>query len=185
MMRREAARGGIVANQAPLLRRAFRIIGRVLLAYVIFETVALVVFRSQWKPGIDAVRRFNKRFLNPAMRKMAGRRHWYAAVVHHQGRNSGKAYSTPVWAEKVGQSLFIPLPYGTDVDWCRNIVSAGSCVVEDHGVRYDTKEPAIVPAEVVAPQLPARPRRTFGLFGVESYLRLTIESLQDPLAPTG
>lgn len=169
-----------MTNDVAFWRRMVRVFGRFLLGYLIFELIAVVVFRSRWQPAIDSVRRFNKKILNPAMMKLAGKRHWYAAVVRHTGRKSGKDYATPVWAEKVGRSFFIPLPYGTDVDWCRNILAAGSCVLEDHGARYHTTAPVIVPAKEVAPQLPARPRRTFGLFGVDSYLRLDIEPIEEP-----
>ena len=37
------------------------------------------------------VRQFNKHVLNPVMRLAAGRRHWYAAALHHVGRRSGRA----------------------------------------------------------------------------------------------
>ena len=47
----------------------------------------------------DTVRTFNKYLLNPAMLHLAGRRHWYAAVIRHTGRKSGKSYATPVVAD--------------------------------------------------------------------------------------
>jgi hypothetical protein len=38
----------------------------------------------------DAVRQVNKRVANPVMLRLAGRRYWYAAAIHHRGRRSGR-----------------------------------------------------------------------------------------------
>jgi len=111
----------------------------------------VAVFRSKWPPAINVVRHFNKAVLNPVMLRMAGSRNWYASVVHHVGRKSGKPYATPVVAEASGADLYIPLPYGTHVDWCANALAAGGCVIEHRGDRYETTDPAIIPAEEAAP----------------------------------
>ncbi|GFG50325.1 hypothetical protein MAGR_17660 [Mycolicibacterium agri] len=42
----------------------------------------------------DAIRMFNKHVLNPAMLHLAGRKHFYAGVIRHTGRRSGKRYTT-------------------------------------------------------------------------------------------
>jgi hypothetical protein len=49
----------------------------------------------------DAVRVFNKHVLNPAMMQLAGRKYWYAAVIRHTGRRSGKNTFPlfPTWAD--------------------------------------------------------------------------------------
>jgi deazaflavin-dependent oxidoreductase (nitroreductase family) len=154
--------------------RIARTLGRAALALLAFEAIAVVVFRSKWTPGIDAVRRFNKAVTNPAMMRMAGSKHWYASVVHHVGRKSGKPYSTPVVAEVAGNHLCIPLSYGTHVDWCANVLAAGGCTVERHGARLETTAPAIISAQEAAPLLSPRRRRQFGLYGVDSFLRLEI-----------
>ncbi|WIM92876.1 nitroreductase/quinone reductase family protein [Actinoplanes oblitus] len=83
----------------------------------------------------EAVRQFTKRVLNPVMRTMAGRRHWYAAALHHTGRNSGRAYTTPVVAEPVPGGFLIPMPYGSGVDWQRNLRAAGRATIDLHGRR--------------------------------------------------
>lgn len=96
-------------------------------------------------------------------------------AVHHTGRTSGRRYVTPVWAERVGRSVFIQLPYGTDVDWCRNVLAGGGCSLEHHGVRYHATAPTIVPATDVRPHLPPFPRTMQRLIGARSYLRLDID----------
>ena len=155
-------------------RRLLRLAGRILVVTLIFDAVLIMVFRTRWRPGIDAVRRFNKTFLNPMMMRFAGGSHWYASVVHHQGRISGKAYATPIWAVAAGRYFYIPLPYGTDVDWCKNIVQGGHCVLESHGQRYETTSPQIVPADIAAADIPLRDHLRFSAYGVDSYLRLEL-----------
>ena len=80
-------------------------------------------------PLRDAVRVFNKHVLNPVMMNLAGRKHWYAAVIRHTGRRSGKTYATPVVADRVANGFILPLPYGTGVDWLRNVLAAGRATV--------------------------------------------------------
>lgn len=127
-------------------------------------------------PVKDAVRVFNKHILNPVMLHLAGRKNWYASVVHHTGRHTGKAYATPVVAELAsdasGDWLVIPLPYGTGVDWLRNVLAAGTATVRAHGRTYDAVEPVIIDAAAAAPLLSASRRRTFQRFGIGHFLRL-------------
>ena len=63
---------------------------------------------------LDTVRVFNKHVLNPVMMLVAGQKYWFAGVIEHTGRRSGKKYSTPVVIDRVGDGFIIPLPYGTD-----------------------------------------------------------------------
>jgi deazaflavin-dependent oxidoreductase (nitroreductase family) len=127
------------------------------------------------KPQVrNAVRRFNKHFLNPAMMFLAGRRYWYAAVIEHTGRKSGKHYATPVVAVPVPDGLVVPLPYGTDVDWLRNVLAAGSATITNKGKTYHAVRPEVVDAARVEPQLPAPRRRVFHAFDVDSYVKFAL-----------
>ncbi|MFJ9371346.1 nitroreductase family deazaflavin-dependent oxidoreductase [Nocardia sp. NPDC101769] len=120
----------------------------------------------------DAIRRFNKRVLNPVMLRLAGRRHWYAAVIRHTGRRSGKAYATPIVAEPVADGFIIPLPYGTQVDWLRNVLARGRATLQRQGVIYDVADPRVIDSATAAPQLPAAHRRTYRSVGVDNYLHV-------------
>lgn len=160
----------IVKGSQPA-HRALRMAAKVLVGCALLEAIAIMVLRRRWAPGIEAARCFNKRVLNPAMLKVAGKRHWYAAVLHHIGRSSGRAYATPLLTSRVGEYVYISLPYGTAVDWCKNVLAAGSGTIEDHGAWYDLIEPEIIPATVAMPQLPARYRSVFRLLGIDSFLR--------------
>lgn len=122
----------------------------------------------------DSVRRFNKHVTNPAMMALAGRRHWYAAVIRHTGRSSGKQYSTPVVALKVSDGIVVPLPYGSGVDWLRNVLAAGSATITAKGRTYSVAQPQVVDAATAEPQLPARWRWILHAANVGSYVKFSL-----------
>ena len=124
---------------------------------------------------LDNVRAFNKLALNPLMLRLAGRKYWYASVIEHTGRHSGKNYATPVATERVPDGFVIPLPYGVGVDWLRNFLAAGHATIRAHGQTYRVVQPEIIPAEAAAPQLRPVRRRTYDLFGVKNYLQVKSE----------
>jgi len=107
----------------------------------------------------DAVRTFNKRALNPLMLHLAGSRHWYAARLEHTGRRSGRTYATPVVALPQPGGFAIPLAYGRDVDWLRNLMSARRGMLAVHGTRYTITEPRTVPSSEVIGTLTSSWRR--------------------------
>lgn len=102
----------------------------------------------------DTVRRFNRRVLNPLMMRLAGRRYWYASVIHHSGRRSGREYATPVVAYAIDGGFLIPLPYGTDVDWLRNVLTAGEAILDVHGKTGTVREPIVLAWDQALPLLP-------------------------------
>ena len=118
------------------------------------------------------LRTFNKHILNPMMLTLAGRRHWYAAALHHTGRRSGRPYTTPVVAEPVADGFVIPLPYGTEVDWLRNVLAAEHATIDVRGRHYMIVNPQILDAAAAFPLLPARLQRTWRRFHIEHYLRV-------------
>jgi hypothetical protein len=53
------------------------------------------------------------------------------------------------------QYFAIPLAYGRDVDWHRNLTAAGHGVLADHGTRYTIPAPRVAPAaELTAALMP-------------------------------
>lgn len=152
------------------LRMLLILLGSIVIAELVSTAVRFIVWRSHWQPALDVVRWLNKK--TPAMLKKPGTS---VTVVHHRGRTSGREYATPVLAERVGPSFYIQLPYGTDVDWCHNVLAAGGCTLErGDGVRYETVNPVILPAAAVVRQLPRGMRAMQRLADIESYLRLDI-----------
>ena len=80
-------------------------------AVIILRVTGILVFRGRRPAFLRAVRRVNKRFLNPLVLHLAGRRHWYAARLEHVGWRTGRRYATPVVAQPVHGGFAIPLPY--------------------------------------------------------------------------
>jgi deazaflavin-dependent oxidoreductase (nitroreductase family) len=74
------------------------------------------------------------------------------AVVHNVGRKSGRPYRTPVVAfagrgADGGALTGSPLPFGPDVDWCRNIRAAGSYTLTHRNRDYFVDELRLVDAD--------------------------------------
>jgi hypothetical protein len=52
--------------------------------------------------------------LNPLVGRLAGRKHFrIAALIRHLGRRSGRIYATPAGARLVGDTIVIPLTFGS------------------------------------------------------------------------
>jgi deazaflavin-dependent oxidoreductase (nitroreductase family) len=169
-----------MTNDVALWRRVARVIGFILLGFLVSRAVYPLVWRSGWQPAIDALRWFNKKVQNPVTLRVAGKKNRDLAALHHTGRRSGREYVVPVLAHRTGQSFLIPLSYGTDVDWLRNVLASGGCAIDHDGVRYDTVAPAIVPMTEAARNLTSRRVRVFGLLGIELFLRLDISHSERP-----
>jgi deazaflavin-dependent oxidoreductase (nitroreductase family) len=58
------------------------------------------------------------------------------ALVRHVGRRSGKTYETPLILARVPDGFVAELTYGPEVNWYRNIVAAGECVIISGGAEY-------------------------------------------------
>lgn len=139
--------------------------------YAAVVIVFALVLRFGGKAALERVRAFNKRILNPAMMRLAGRRHWYAAVIKHEGRRSGREYATPVVAVPVeGGRFMIPLPYGEEVDWLKNVLAARRAKIETKSKTYAVVEPEVVDAAAAFPLLAERHRRAWRLFRIERFL---------------
>jgi deazaflavin-dependent oxidoreductase (nitroreductase family) len=120
----------------------------------------------------DAVRGFNKRLLNPVMLRLAGRRHWYAARLEHVGRRSGRSYATPVVASPVPGGFVVPLPYGQDVDWLRNVQAAQGGILVVQGRRYAFTEPEVLRTSQIYPDLPHQDQLRSRVWRIGHWLRV-------------
>jgi deazaflavin-dependent oxidoreductase (nitroreductase family) len=125
-------------------------------------------------PFKNAVRVFNKHVLNPVMMNLAGRKHWYAAVIRHTGRRSGKSYTTPVVADRVADGFILPLPYGARVDWLRNVLAAGRATVTVGGETFDVIAPEIIDAATAMPQLSPRRRHALQRYGIDKFVKVAL-----------
>ncbi|MFC8597788.1 hypothetical protein [Isoptericola sp. NPDC057191] len=140
-------------------------------------------------PVPPAVAKATKRF-NPYALKISSRvPPW--ATLHHVGRKSGREYRTPVVAfaarapidtrvERAGDPVEIgeyrdvlvlhPLPWGPDVDWCRNVRAAGSYRLTRKGVDYRVDELRVVDGDHGRGLLDGAVGSMTGVIGIQTFL---------------
>ena len=93
-------------------------------------------------------------------------------IVTHRGRTTGRLYRTPVNVFRDGDAYLFFLTYGSDVDWVKNVLAAGSCMLEVRGHVVDLVEPQLItdpelrPAPAVARFIERR------VAGATQYLRM-------------
>jgi deazaflavin-dependent oxidoreductase (nitroreductase family) len=58
------------------------------------------------------------------------------SLIRHVGRKFGRTYETSVILVQVPGGFIAELTYGENVNWYRNIVAAGGCVVVHHRSEY-------------------------------------------------
>lgn len=73
-----------------------------------------------------------KNTLNRVTSRVARSAHGPFSLIRHTGRTSGRTYETPVILAVVAEGFIAELTYGETVDWYRNAVAAGGCVVIHH-----------------------------------------------------
>lgn len=120
------------------------------------------------------MRRVNRVFTNPVLGSIA----WVVpplAVVHHVGRKSGKQYSAPVVAFRTDKGFVIPMTYGTDVDWGRNLLAAGGGEIEQMGKRYKLRKPRVVGRDSAYKHLPVGVRSALHAANLPGYVLMDFE----------
>lgn len=131
------------------------------------------------------ITRSNKRLLNPLMLR-ASSRVPPLATVHHTGRRSGRAFTTPVLAFAARAPLspaaatlpeeardvvaVVALTYGTDVDWLRNVLHAGSYRLERAGTTYVVDRLVVVEGDAGARLVPPLVDEVLDLLHVDRFL---------------
>ena len=94
-------------------------------------------------------------YVDPDIRPLAA---WIPtfAVMTHRGRKSGRVYRTPINVFRRGHTYVFLLTYGADVDWVKNVVTAGSCSlrVRAHDVALVNRELVVDPELRAAPPCP-------------------------------
>lgn len=90
-----------------------------------------------------AVATFNKHVTN----RIQGIWAWLIppwAVVHHTGRSSGRAFRTPVLGFNTPEGFAVPMLYGPETQWVKNLMAAGGGEIQRGGRRYRLDDPRIV-----------------------------------------
>ena len=117
--------------------------------------------------------------LNPLIGRAAGRRHFgMAAQIRHTGRRSGRSYMTPASARISGDVAVIPLTFGSQSDWSRNVRAAGGCSIRLNGRDYDLTQPELLSVADVQPLIRSMfsptQRAAFRMLGIRQVMRLRV-----------
>jgi deazaflavin-dependent oxidoreductase (nitroreductase family) len=106
------------------------------------------IVRSDRPPLIARATLAAARASAPLSRPLAGRRLFPLwAVVHHHGRRTSREYAVPV-AVRVSPGAFtIPLPWGDETQWLRNVLAAGACTIRWNGADHVATAPRVIGME--------------------------------------
>ncbi|HXC78288.1 MAG TPA: nitroreductase family deazaflavin-dependent oxidoreductase [Candidatus Acidoferrum sp.] len=104
--------------------------------------------------------------------RRAGRANYPTAALHHVGRKSGRLYVTPLAAEPVAGGFIIPLAYGDDTDWCRNLLAAGQGTLELKGEAISILNPRVVELATIQDEVRAAQVRSWTRLGIRRLLQV-------------
>jgi hypothetical protein len=77
-----------------------------------------------------------------------------------------------VSAEAIRGGFVIPLPYGTQVDWLRNVLAAGHATLDVRGTTVAVDEPVVLPSNQVLPLLPSTRAAFWRMMPTISFLQV-------------
>jgi len=115
-----------------------------------------------------------KKMANRAILKIAGRGLRAYSVLKHVGRRSGREYLTPVTAYPLGDGFVFALLYGdgANVDWCRNVMAAGTCTLRTLGREITLEKPEMITASQALGAYPLPWRLMIRARGINQFLWL-------------
>lgn len=129
---------------------------------------------------IEILRQVARLFV-PVTRPLAGTR-WFRlwAIVEHDGRRSGRRYRTTVVARRVEDGFIIPMPFGPDTQWAKNVIAAGGCSIRWAGGTYATVAPQTIDLATAAAAFSGLQRRILEAFRADRYMRVTTIDVDAP-----
>ena len=124
-------------------------------------------------PIPKAVARFNRYVTNPIARRVAGWAPMFA-ILYHQGRRSGKRYSTPINIFRADGGFVIALTYGPDVEWVKNIGET-----QEAEIRYRSRQIRVVRPQRISTSegmaaMPRLVRLILRMINVTEFLHLSL-----------
>jgi len=121
---------------------------------------------------LNRMRFLNKRIFNRVTLKFAGSAYSPISIIRHLGRRSGTTYSTPVIVEPLGDTFLVALPYGSKVDWYRNVLVAGRATVIWHGKEYPVESPEPLVVRTGLPALPFIFKLIVRIVGTQHFIQM-------------
>jgi hypothetical protein len=94
------------------------------------------------------------------------------AVIYHRGRRSGRSYATPLGARPVADGFVIPITFGEQANWFRNVQVAGGCVIRWKGANYSLIDPEVIDWATTQSAFYPVEWVVMPLIGIEQFMRL-------------
>jgi deazaflavin-dependent oxidoreductase (nitroreductase family) len=92
------------------------------------------------------------------------------SIVRHVGRTSGREYRNPVSAYPLGDGFVIPVLYGAQSQWVRNVMAAGRFTLRTKGRDYLLERPEIIPPAQALAAYPTLLRRLMRAQEIEDFV---------------
>jgi deazaflavin-dependent oxidoreductase (nitroreductase family) len=124
---------------------------------------------------LDRVRRLNRGYLNPVIRRIAGRLPGPLVLLRHRGRISGRMYVTPLIAQRTPGGYVIPLTYGDRADWVKNVLASGRAEIRKDKTTYAVSGPVIVDDRAALPLLAPMLRLPVRVAGIKRFMTLATD----------
>jgi hypothetical protein len=102
--------------------------------------------------------------------KISGRRLRAYSIVKHVGRRSGREYRNPASAYPLGDGFVLPILYGLDSQWVRNVLTTGRFTLITYGREHALERPEVIPTTQALPAFPRWQQRTLKSRGIENFL---------------
>jgi len=116
------------------------------------------------------------RYVNPVTRRVAGKLPTFG-VLTHLGRKTGRTYQTPINVFRRDDAYFFFLTYGSDAQWVKNVLAAGSCSLRTRGRVVELVEPELITDPELRPAPPLVRLVEGRIAGVTQYLRMRAASV--------
>ncbi len=109
----------------------------------------------------------NKRVFNPREIRNGER-----PVLTHVGRSSGTVYQTPLDAHPVEGGYIFIVMYGSESDWVKNILAAGTATLTVAGDEIDVTSPRLISKDEAFQVLAETTKAPPEFLKVTEYLRM-------------
>ena len=138
----------------------------ILLLTLVLAPILLIRFRKRW------VAAFNLVVTNRITSLFAG---WLPGfgILTHVGRRSGRVYRTPINVFLAANGFIIALTYGSQSEWVKNVLAAGSCELKTRGNKYHLSSPQVV-RDPMRRRFPISVRIVLRIVGADEYIELSI-----------
>jgi deazaflavin-dependent oxidoreductase (nitroreductase family) len=93
-------------------------------------------------------------------------------MLTYRGRRTGKTYRTPVAVGRITDGFVIPIPFGDDTQWPKNILADGTARMRWAGREYELTAPEIVDKQTAASAFAGISGMALGSAPIERFLRL-------------